>query len=408
MEGQGKEERGRWLLLATGAAYALIGIEILVMISPFALYFYSVYGPLLTSFAASPLTSWSTEFFLPHMVFVADPLIRALSFLQVLLVVGGLLFLSAALPLYWGRFTGKAVVSGGFYRLVRHPQYLFLALSGFGLLIYWPRFIILILYITMLFVYYLLARNEEWRMEREAPGRYADYRRHTPMFLPGEPGGKLYRLLFAWIRPRWFGIFVVYLCSLILAGGVALGVRSYTVSHLGAVRQDGVTLLTVYPRPAEEVAALYRQATAAERGRALGSSLPSYNLVYLMPADYFLTALVTAADRRFSPETLASFPEVGEWLRHKFNGGLGKFFRIFANFLFRLADRDPAAEVERLLFVRVTDQNGNLVAAENIFQMGGRRTPLFFVDLDPGRQEVVAAEPTASQHKWGTMPMPTF
>ena len=30
-------------LLATIAAYCLIGVEIIIMISPFALYFYSVY-----------------------------------------------------------------------------------------------------------------------------------------------------------------------------------------------------------------------------------------------------------------------------------------------------------------------------------------------------------------------------
>ncbi|HHO49245.1 MAG TPA: hypothetical protein ENN06_12485 [Desulfobacteraceae bacterium] len=158
------------LLLGTIFAYGLIGIEIIIMISPFALYFYSVYAPILNFLGSSPLTSWTTEFFLPHMVFMQDPFILALSYLQVLLVLGLILFFTAAVPLYWGRFTGKGVVTFSFYSRIRHPQYLFLAISGFGLLLYWPRFIVLIFFVTMLYVYYLLARNEEWRMKNEAPG----------------------------------------------------------------------------------------------------------------------------------------------------------------------------------------------------------------------------------------------
>ena len=163
------------LLYGSILAYCLIGIEIIVMISPFALYFYSVYAPILNLLASSQLTSWTTEFFLPHMVFLDDPVILGISYLQVLMVIGLLLFFTAAVPLYWGRFTGKGVVTFSFYSKIRHPQYLFLALSGFGLLLYWPRFIILIFFVTMLYVYYILARNEEWRMKQEVSGEIKDF-----------------------------------------------------------------------------------------------------------------------------------------------------------------------------------------------------------------------------------------
>ena len=62
------------LLYGSILAYVLIGIEIVIMISPFALYFYSVYAPILNFLSSSPLTSWTTEFFLPHMVFLDDPI----------------------------------------------------------------------------------------------------------------------------------------------------------------------------------------------------------------------------------------------------------------------------------------------------------------------------------------------
>ncbi|MEW6501976.1 MAG: hypothetical protein ACOY8P_09505 [Thermodesulfobacteriota bacterium] len=400
--------RGRLLLWTSIAAYCLIGVEIVVMISPFALYFYSVYGPLLDRLAASPYTGWTTEFFLPHMVFPDDPLILAVSYLQLLLVAGLLLFFSAALPLYYGRFTGKGVVQVSFYRKIRHPQYLFLAVSGFGLLLYWPRFIILILYVTMLFVYYLLARNEEWRMRQEAPAAYERYMAATPMFLPGEPGGRFYRALFGWLRPKWAGIALLYLLSLAAAVGLAMGVRAYAVRTLPLVTVGDMTVVPVFPREAGTVGELYRRALADPAVARQLARRPDINQAYLMPGDFFLMALVTDANRRFSDEMIERFPEIIEWHRHKFRGGLGKFFRIFYNFVSTLGTVHTDYEVERLVFVAVHDRAGQRVAPERLFAMGLSRTPALIVDLDARSRRVLQVIPTSESHKWGRMPMPTF
>jgi protein-S-isoprenylcysteine O-methyltransferase Ste14 len=405
-----KERPGRKLILfGTIFAYLLIGVEIIIMISPFALYFYSVYGPILNSMAGNRWTSWLPEFFLPHMVFLDDPVILALSYLQLLLVVGLLLFLAAAVPLYYGRFTRKGVVTGSFYRRIRHPQYLFLAISGLGLLLYWPRFIILIFYVTMLFVYYLLARNEEWRMQQESPGKYDDYMTRTPMFIPGNPGGRLYRLLLGRIKPRWLGLAAAYLLSLVLATGLALGVRSYTVSRLPVVTAEQVTLLPVFIRPAAEVREVYRAAVANSLVvRNFLVEHPRINLVYLMPGDFFLNALVTDKDRRFSDEIIERFPEVLEWHERRFKGGLGKFFRIFYNYTRQLGRVETDHDVERLIFVAVSDQAGRPVAVDRLFNLGWRRQPLLLVDIDAYSHEVLAVAEASGRHKWGEMPMPTF
>ena len=78
-----ERKKNSLLLFVPVLLYCFMGIEIIIMISPFALYFYSVYAPILSFLNASPLLSWSTEFFLPHMVFPDDPLINAISYLQV-------------------------------------------------------------------------------------------------------------------------------------------------------------------------------------------------------------------------------------------------------------------------------------------------------------------------------------
>jgi protein-S-isoprenylcysteine O-methyltransferase Ste14 len=401
--------KGRKMLVFwTVIAYCLIGIEIIIMISPFALYFYSVYGPVLQALAANPLTSWSTEFFLPHLVFPADPLIRGISLLQVLMVAGLLLFALAAIPLYYGRFTGKGVVARSFYGKIRHPQYLFLALSGFGLMLYWPRFIILIMYITMLFVYYALARNEEWRMRQEQPEAYAHYMATTPMFLPGEPGGRLYRLLFGRIQPKWLGIAAAYCLTVALAVLLAMGLRNYTVRTLPMVlAADSRLIVSVFPRPDPEILAVYQAALDSTRVREALQGREA-NAVYLLPGDFFLNALLTEEDRRFSDEMLERFPEILEWHQHRFSGGLGKFFRIFYNFVRSWGSVETDYEVERLVFMRVDDAAGQPVSPAEIFKIGLKRRPVLLVDLQASGHAVRSVVVTTDNHKWGLMPMPTF
>ncbi|HET6515951.1 MAG TPA: hypothetical protein VFG09_12380 [Thermodesulfovibrionales bacterium] len=48
--------------------YFIIGLEIMIMISPFAGFFYSVFDPFLLATAKYPSTKWLSGFFLPHMV----------------------------------------------------------------------------------------------------------------------------------------------------------------------------------------------------------------------------------------------------------------------------------------------------------------------------------------------------
>lgn len=403
-----ERKKNSLLLFVPVLLYCFMGIEIIIMISPFALYFYSVYAPILSFLNASPLLSWSTEFFLPHMVFPDDPLINAISYLQVCLVIGLVLFFTAAIPLYWGRFTSHGVVRISFYSKIRHPQYLFLAISGFGLLLYWPRFIILILFITMLYVYYFLARNEEWRMRREHPGSYEAYFKRTPMFLPGEPGGRLFRLFFGWVKPKGLGLALSYVVVLALALAVAFGLRNYTISILPRTFVDRVALIPVFPRPAKEVKTIYEKAKGAIQHSKFASDLDKANLVYIMPGDFFLTALVTDENRRFSDDMIERFPEILEWHEYKFHGGLRKFFKIFYNFVRQLGTVDTNYDVERLIFMRVTTRSGSLVAPGSTLDIGLRRRPEFIVDMDAYTYKVLNIVKTSENNKWGTVPMPTF
>jgi len=211
----------RALVKAAGfLAYLFITLEMLFMVTPFALYYYSVYNPVLAGSLNSPTTAWLAAFFLPHLSTEFLPSVGGLIFL--LGLVG---FILSAFQLYYAKFRQQGVVHSAFYKHIRHPQYLFLAVAGLGLLIVWPRFILLIVYINMLWFYYLLARSEEHRMEARYGKTYRDERQRTWMFLPGEPGGRLQQRLFGWIRNRRVKLIVIYAVSIPMVIGAASVLR---------------------------------------------------------------------------------------------------------------------------------------------------------------------------------------
>ena len=168
------------------AFYALIAFEFFYMATPFALYFYSAYGPALDFVNNSPTLAWLSRAFLPHIVAETSSVI-----LNLRNVAGGILaftgfsaFCIGAFQVYYHKLTKKGVVMGGIYKSIRHPQYASLMIGSFGLLILWPRYIVLLAFLSMLFAYYFLARVEEKECERKFGQAYYTYKKKTHMFVP--------------------------------------------------------------------------------------------------------------------------------------------------------------------------------------------------------------------------------
>src|SRR5208282_477739 len=119
--------------------YFIIGFEILIMISPFAGLFYSVFTPFLLELAKYPTTRWLSAFFLPHMVVPPDAFLKFVRVTGSVLFVTGLsVFIICALQVYTNKFLKRGTALKGLYSMIRHPQYVGLALAGIGLAILWP------------------------------------------------------------------------------------------------------------------------------------------------------------------------------------------------------------------------------------------------------------------------------
>jgi len=255
-------ETRKWKMVGPWAAflfYLAIALEVVVMVTPFTVYFYSIYAPVLNWLESNPLTAWLTAFFLPHISYTGDPILTALAYLApILFGLGLVIFFVCAYQVYSAKLLRRGVVSGGLYAWIRHPQYLGLGIAGLGLLLYWPRFIILVLYLSMLVVYYLLARNEEWRMERKFGDAYRNYKSQISMFLPGEPGGKIFaRLTGAGMHKGW-ALAIVYVLVVATGVGLAFGLRSYSKARVPTITENGIVAVSLSALPGSGVQDLLR------------------------------------------------------------------------------------------------------------------------------------------------------
>src|SRR5450759_3838829 len=81
--------------------YFVICFEILIMISPFAGFFYSAFNPVLLGLAKYRATKWLSSFFFTHMVVPPNDFLKVVRVMgSVLFALGLIVFLVCAVQVY--------------------------------------------------------------------------------------------------------------------------------------------------------------------------------------------------------------------------------------------------------------------------------------------------------------------
>jgi len=298
---EGEVAASKRLGKATAAAFLLVVLfEILFMISPFALHFYSAYGPALNVLHESAATAWLTQFYLAHFSETGTPLLDGLPAAGWLLVPAGLLlFFAGAIPVYVSKLRRSGPVTFGVYGIVRHPQYAGFAVTGLGLVLIWPRFLVLLSYVTMLFLYAALARSEEKRCLARFGNDYRAYLDRTGRFLPGRATRWIPRLLPESGIRRTTGLLGLYGLAVAAAVGLGFALREASLSRISASFQMDAAILSPAVLTPEELAAAYRTAAADPRVEQLLKKRGAGKLVvYVVPEAWYLPDLPIEAVHR--------------------------------------------------------------------------------------------------------------
>ena len=289
---------GRPTFWALTAFYCLVAFEVAYMASPFALYFYAVYRPGIGTIASSPTLSWLSFFFLPHIVVdTKSAFLDARTAIGVFLFLTGFAaFLVCAVQLYASKLRRRGAVTGLAYGTIRHPQYVALAVSSLGLLILWPRYLALLLYVAMLAAYYLLARIEERECLRRFGAPYEEYLRRTPRFVP-------YAVPFVERLPslpppgprRVVALAGVFAVAALLGLGAAHWLRRISVDRLYTASNEDTIFLSVGAIDDAILADIVRIASSDERLRsamvAAASPGATRFIAYVLPTGWFVSEI---------------------------------------------------------------------------------------------------------------------
>ena len=354
--------------------YFLVGFEIVYMISPFGLYYYSVYGMGLDFLNRYALTAWLCSFFLPHIATTSSPILNAAKPAGWLLATIGFIgFCVAAAAVYYNKLRGRGPVTGGIYRYVRHPQYLSLIVCSFGLLLVWPRNLILISWVSVVFAYYLLARSEERECSAKFGPPFDEYVARTGMFLPfGHSGRSWLPRLPASGAGRALALLGIYVAAIGSGLAAAEAARRWSVGTLYASFSGDVAAVSLDRMDSASIRRVLALVTSESTVRSRIAAVPSERaLVYIMPAEWYMADLPM-----------------------KMNGHEGHV--------------EPQSYDRNQLKALVTSVDESSASGAEIVLGARRRTPLAEVRLDLGKDRVLSVDEPPRSVRWGDIPTPIY
>lgn len=353
--------------------YMMVAFEFFYMASPFAIYFYSVYKPGLNFLNQFPSVSWIVGFFLPHIVVETSSTFLNLhnQVGAVMAIIGWLCFCVAAAQVYYNKLKRKGAVTGGIYNFIRHPQYASFALCSFGLLLLWPRFIVLFMFITMLFAYYFLAKAEERECEEKFGPSYVEYKKRTHMFfpwslpfadkLPGLPKSRVAKAL---------ALLALYCLAIILSLAVARELQYHTLDSLYTLyTKDSVYIGVSKTTPAtmeKLVAMAMGDNHVREKLEKAKTSTRTRFLNYILPATWYVSEIPMNPVGKDGGNHFISQPEKGD------------------------------THLYKIIFTTAHLRTGQEVQGKKMLLHMVTRTPIVEVWLDVSKNQVIAIkEPPA-------------
>jgi protein-S-isoprenylcysteine O-methyltransferase Ste14 len=415
-----REDREVGKRVAAGSAIFLsfvVLMEIVIMISPFAMFFYSVFNPFLTALDSSSLTRWLVAFFLPHMVVPPDRPLQILRIAGSVLFVAGLgIFLICAIQVYGGKIFKRGPAKWGCYAVARHPQYVALAMAALGMSIMWPRFLTLALFAIMLFLYYLLAVSEERRMLARFGDSYQEYLNRRGMFVPksierifikdGHRRGPLTLVKGA----------TILVLLLIVTVGCGFVLRSYTVCHLPLTNVAGVDVLTITDADNENaqdlIPALLADSTISARLQPSMKTEGHRVLAYFIPVDYVMQGMIAYTGDEYKlfgrHKTIAM---ITEYILHPYAHLISGHAHHMAMVTGQVHDssmyNSPAMK-RRVIFLDISSPGRVLEDPADDFDINTERKPLLFADIHLHTAELLQVQETPAGSGWGTVPTPMF
>jgi protein-S-isoprenylcysteine O-methyltransferase Ste14 len=398
--------------------FFIMAFEVMIMISPFAFFFYSVFNPVFKWLNQYAATKWLTSFFLPHMIFPPTPFLQAIRVAgSIFFVVGAFSFIVCALQVYLGKIFRRGIASKGLYNYIRHPQYLSLGIWGIGMSILWPRFIVLASLSLMFVLYYFLAKDEERRMLKQYGGSYRQYMDNTGMFFPRFVERRV-------AVPAGFVTIPVMIIAAVLGAGSAL--RAVTLNSLWLSPKNNITLVSMLPEDNAMIASVVKGIVKAQAaGKLIYLRDDKDYLGYLMSSDYIMQGMIADTSGEFHLyKQHHTVTMISDWVLHPF-----QHLRTSPAFhMAKMHNVDPAAArrhhcplgindpgwtcetcpYRRVILVEVTSDYGKRLSGTELLSFSTTRTPVYSIDINTKTGEILNVKKVGRTTAWKDVPTPAI
>lgn len=397
--------------------FFIMAFEVMIMISPFAFFFYSVFNPVFKWLDQYTATKWLTSFFLPHMIFPPTLFLKTVRVLgSAFFIIGAISFITCALQVYLGKIFKWGIANKGLYTYIRHPQYLSLGIWGIGMSILWPRFIVLASLSLMFILYYFLAKDEERRMLNRYGESYKQYMSNTGMFFPGSLESR-----FA-LHSR-FAISAIIITIVIGAGFL---LRVITLNSLPFIFKDNITLVSMLPEDNElSLPALNGIIEARALGKLSYLKADKDYLGYLMSPDYIMQGMIANTGGEFhlhkQHHTVAM---ISDWVLHPFQHlrtspsfHMAKMHGADPSVAKRhhcpLGINDPNLNCEscpyrRIIMVEINNDYGKHFSGRQLLSFNTTRTPVYYIDINTKTGDIINAKTVEKTTAWQDVPTPAI
>jgi protein-S-isoprenylcysteine O-methyltransferase Ste14 len=406
--------------------FFIMAFEVMIMISPFAFFFYSVFNPIFKWLDHYTATKWLTAFFFPHMILPPTLFLKSIRILgSVFFIVGALTFITCALQVYLGKICRWGIAHKGLYQYIRHPQYFALGTWGIGLCILWPRFIVLVILSTMFFLYYLLARDEERRMVNQYGDNYTQYMHNTGMFFPRFIERK-FSFMDRMIPRNSVGYMIIFILLTTVVVGAGFISRGLTLRSLSFETEKNLTLVSILPEDKGLCANVLRSIFRSHSNGAIDFLKDENDYVgYLMQPDYIMQGMIANTGGEFhlykKHHTIAM---ITDWVLHPFQ----HLRRPPSVHMAKLHNVDPTimrkrhcpvgideAEMKcetcpykRVIIVEMKHNYGEHLSKDKLFSFNTTRIPVGFIDINTQSGEIRNIRRVSRATAWGDVPTPAI
>jgi protein-S-isoprenylcysteine O-methyltransferase Ste14 len=420
-----KEKITKLTAFASIIVFVIVAFEIMIMISPFAFFFYSVFNPIFDWLGQFPATRWLTSFFLPHMILPPTFFLKTIRIAgSAFFIIGAAAFIVCALQVYLGKLFKWGIADKGLYRYIRHPQYLALGIWGIGMAILWPRFIVLASLSIMFVLYYFLAKDEEKRMLNIYGESYEKYMSNIGMFLP-KAIERYFSFMNHVIPKTSLRFAVVSMMIVIIVIGSGFILRAITLHSLPFESNANITIVSLLPEDIGRDANAVQTIVDGERDGKIILSADKDYLAYLMPADYIMQGMIANTGGEFhlykQHNTVAM---IVEWVLHPFEHlraspalHMAKIRNVDPNIARRhhcpLKINDPAMDCNtcsyrRVIIDEVQNDSGHHLSGSALFSLGTIRTPRYAIDLNTDTGAIVNIVAVEKATAWANVPTPSI